>query len=390
MSARPGQWLGVLGGGQLGRMFCQSAQALGFRVLVLDPDRESPAGDVADDHLVAGYDDQSALRDMARRCEALTTEFENVPAESLAFLAQERPVAPAARAVQVAQDRVAEKAFIRSLGVAVAPYVQVRCLKDIDDAPDALFAGILKAARLGYDGKGQHRVTHRDQARLAFESMGQVPCVLEAHLPLHQELSVILARDVNGHCAVFPVARNVHHNGILAVSHVDTQHTQLTGQATDAAVRIATGLDYHGVLCVEFFVLTDGSLVVNEMAPRPHNSGHYTQNACVTSQFEQQVRAMAGLPLGDTRLLAPAVMLNILGDAWFGAQGSESCEPCEPDWAAILALPGVSLHLYGKRQPRLGRKMGHVNVTAPTLPAAVEMANQVVKVLRLPIQATSA
>lgn len=387
MRVLPGQWLGVLGGGQLGRMFCQSAQAMGYRVLVLDPDSQSPAAMVADDHLCADYDDDVALRSLARHCLAVTTEFENVPANSLELLSRRIRVAPGARAVQVAQDRSAEKAFIQAQGVAVAPYIDVLSAADLLSAPASLFPGILKAARLGYDGKGQHRVANADQAQAAFEAMGRVPCVLEARLALARELSVVLARDDAGRCAVFPVARNVHHDGILAVTHVEGIDDALTETASQAAQRIAEGLGYHGVLCVEFFVLQDGSLVANEIAPRPHNSGHYSQNACVTSQFEQQARVLAGLPLGDTRLLCPTVMLNLLGDVWLPA---DHTEPIEPDWGAVLALPGTSLHLYGKTLARRGRKMGHINITGQTMTEVVDVANRIVDQLRLPVRATLA
>lgn len=385
MIVTPGQWLGILGGGQLGRMFCQAAQAMGYRVLVLDPEQESPAADLADDHLVADYDDSDALSQMSKRCFAVSTEFENVPARSLELLSRRTKVMPGARAVGVAQDRSLEKEFINSLGVAVAPYAQVQSPGDLEHVSQSLFPGILKAARLGYDGKGQHRVANRQEALDAFAQMGSVPCVLEARLDLAKELSVVLARDTNGRQVVYPVSRNIHHNGILAVTHVDGVSDALTQQACQAASEIAEGLGYHGVLCVEFFVLTDGSLVVNEMAPRPHNSGHYTQNACQTSQFEQQARVMAGLPLGQTRLHSPAVMLNLLGDVWLP---DGALEPVEPDWSAVLSKPGTSLHLYGKRQARLGRKMGHINITADRFENAVHVANEIVSLLRLPVQAS--
>ena len=385
MTVSPGQWLGVLGGGQLGRMFCQSAQAMGYRVLVLDPDAQAPAAMVADDHLCAAYDDEVALAALARRCPSVTTEFENVPASSLAFLSRRIRVAPGARAVQIAQDRLAEKAFIRSQGVAVAPYAEIRSVDELASVSAGLFPGILKAARLGYDGKGQSRVASVQEAQTAFVAMGQVPCVLEARLSLARELSVVLARDPEGRCAVFPLARNVHHDGILAVTHVDGRRDPMTEAASQAARQIAEGLGYHGVLCVEFFVLQDGSLLANEIAPRPHNSGHYSQNACVTSQFEQQARVLAGLPLGDTRLLCPAVMLNLLGDAWLPAG---TAHPVEPDWGRVLALPGTSLHLYGKTEARRGRKMGHLNITGLTMDGVVETANRIVEQLQLPVPAT--
>lgn len=378
----PGEWLGLLGGGQLGRMFCHAAQSMGYRVAVLDPGKEGPAASVADMHICANYEDQGALLKLAQHCRAVTTEFENVPARSLEALSVHCRVAPGAGAVRIVQDRIEEKAFITSQGVAVAPHVPVRSAEDLSKAPATLFPGILKVARLGYDGKGQARVQSREEALRAFESFGGVPCVLEAMLGLASELSVVLARGLDGHIEIFPVARNVHHQGILAISTVDVMPLPQAAEATEAAIRIAQGLEYVGVLCVEFFVLQDGRLLVNEIAPRPHNSGHFSMNACVTSQFEQQARVMAGLPLGSTRLLTPVIMLNILGDAW---HADASHEKREPNWPAVLSMPGTSLHLYGKREARRGRKMGHVNCTGLTLDQARLTANRVVEALGLPV-----
>lgn len=380
----PGEWLGLMGGGQLGRMFCHAAQAMGFRVVVLDPDADGPTAAVADAHIESSYDEQQGLIKLSQRCRAVTTEFENVPAQSLQSLAASCRVTPGAHAVEIVQDRIAEKNFIESQGVPVAPYIAVRNESDLHAAAAHLFPGILKVARLGYDGKGQARVRTVEQAIEAFAEFGGVPCVLESMLDLKEELSVVMARGLDGECAVFPVARNVHHEGILAVTTVDTQPVAMSAQATEAALAIARGLNYHGVMCVEFFVLQDGQLLVNEIAPRPHNSGHFTMNACVTSQFEQQARVMAGLPLGSTRLLAPVVMLNILGDAWYP---DTSEVQAEPDWSAVLAVPGATLHLYGKREARRARKMGHVNITGVTLTETIAAANQVVKILRLPVTA---
>ena len=380
----PGEWLGLMGGGQLGRMFCHAAQALGYRVVVLDPDRDGPAASVADAHIEARYDDPMGLIKLAQRSRAVTTEFENVPAQSLQSLSTTCRVTPGAHAVEIVQDRIAEKSFIASQGVSVAPYVPVRSLDALHAADASLFPGILKVARLGYDGKGQARVRSREQAVAAWNAFGGVPCVLEAMLDLKEELSVVLARGLDGTCAVFPVATNVHHEGILAVTTVDIEPVTMTEHATEAACAIARGLNYHGVMCVEFFVLRDGQLLVNEIAPRPHNSGHFTMNACVTSQFEQQARVMAGLPLGSTRLLAPVVMLNILGDAWYP---DASDMQVEPDWSAVLAVPGASLHLYGKREARRARKMGHINITGATLSETIAAANQIVQALRLPVAA---
>ena len=376
----PGEWLGMVGGGQLGRMFCHAAQSLGYRVAVLDPDSLSPAGAVADLHICEAYDDTQALQQLAQRCKAVTTEFENVPAASLEILGRTSMMRPGAHAVAIVQDRILEKAFLTRSGAPVAPYCPVEKAEDIESADVALFPGILKAARLGYDGKGQARVRNHAEALEAYRQFGEVPCVLEAMLPLESELSIVLARSANGEVVVFPSAVNVHHNGILAVSSVDAEpaNVGLVQRAADAARKIATALEYVGVLCVEFFVLHDGSLVANEIAPRPHNSGHYSMNACVTSQFEQQARVTAGMPLGDTRCLSSVVMLNLLGDLWFDAATGEMGEP---DWSAILALPGVKLHLYGKAEPRRGRKMGHVNILADSLDEARRLAAQVADLL---------
>jgi 5-(carboxyamino)imidazole ribonucleotide synthase len=363
----PGSWLGLLGGGQLGRMFCMAAQSLGFRVCVLDPGEDSPAGSVADRHLRAGYLDAAALDELARGCAAATTEFENVPAGALERLARDIVVSPAAAAVAIAQDRIAEKAFVRDAGIEVAPYCVVGAEADLLAADDALFPAILKAARLGYDGKGQSRVADRAQALEAFRAMGGVACVLEKRLALAMEVSVVVARGFDGVALAWPVAENEHRDGILAVSVVPARIDAGTAaRATDAALGVAAALDYVGVLCVEFFVLADGRLVVNEMAPRPHNSGHYTIDACVTSQFEQQARVLAGLPLGSVRQHCPAVMLNLLGDAWFPGGRTVAEGPLEPDWRLVLGHPRAKLHLYGKAQARPGRKMGHVTVLGDT------------------------
>lgn len=371
----------MLGGGQLGRMFCHAAQSLGYKVAVLDPAAECPAGMAADLHIQAAYDDVEALDRLAELCGAVTTEFENVPAQSLARLAARSRVSPDARSVAVAQDRIAEKAFLAEAGIPVAPHAAILATADLDKAGDELFPGILKSARLGYDGKGQIRITSRAQALNAWESLGRVPCVLEAFVPLVSEISVVVARDSHGNAVAYAPSVNEHRDGILAVSTVDQQAGQALQTVHQAAGRIAQevahALGYVGVLCVEFFVLQDGSLVANEMAPRPHNSGHYTIDACVTSQFEQQARVMAGQPLGNPDCLCASVMLNILGDVWFDAAGAQR----EPDWAKVLGVPGAKLHLYGKAEARPGRKMGHVTVLGPTPEAARDDARKVAAAL---------
>jgi 5-(carboxyamino)imidazole ribonucleotide synthase len=370
-AAKPSTWLGVMGGGQLGRMFAQAAQAMGYKVAVLEPSADCPAGQVAERLVEAGYTDAAGLDALAAQCAAVTTEFENVPAGSLSKLAERVFVAPNAHGVSVAQDRIAEKSFFVSCapksGVMPAPHKVIASNADIDAIADELLPGILKTVRMGYDGKGQVRVRTREDVRAAWESMGKVSCLLEKMLPLAYEVSVLTARGADGASVVYPIAENVHRDGILFTTTVPGPNVSAAcaRQAQDAARAIVAELGYVGVLCIEFFVLADGSLVVNEMAPRPHNSGHYTIDACVTSQFAQQVRAMARLPLGDVRQHSPAVMLNILGDVWF-----DSDKLREPAWDQVLALPGANLHLYGKDDPRRGRKMGHVTFVAPTLDEA--------------------
>ena len=372
-AANPPAWLGVMGGGQLGRMFAQAAQGMGYQVAVLEPSDACPAGQVAQRLVNAGYSDAAGLDALAAQCLAVTTEFENVPADSLSRLAERVFVAPDAHGVSVAQDRIAEKRFFvdcaAKSGVLPAPHTVIATQLDIDAIADDLLPGILKTVRMGYDGKGQFRVRTRDEVRAAFAEMGEVTCLLEKMLPLAYEVSVLTARGVDGESVVYPIAENVHRDGVLFTTTVPGPNVSddCAARAQRAAQAMVAELGYVGVLCIEFFVLEDGSLVVNEMAPRPHNSGHYTMDACVTSQFAQQVRAMARLPLGDVRQHSPAVMLNILGDAWF-ADGSDAA--IEPAWDQVLALPGACLHLYGKDDPRRGRKMGHLTFIAATLPEA--------------------
>jgi 5-(carboxyamino)imidazole ribonucleotide synthase len=368
-----------MGGGQLGRMFVHAAQAMGYKVAVLEPAADCPAGHAADHLISAGYTDPAALGELAGLCAAVTTEFENVPADSMALLASRCFVAPSADCVSVAQDRIAEKRFFVDCadysGVMPAPHQVIASADDIAAIPDALLPGILKTVRMGYDGKGQVRVNTRADVQAAFAAMGGVACLLEKMLPLAYEVSVLTARGADGASVVYPIAENVHRDGILFTTTVPGPNVDAAcaRKAQDAARAIVDRLGYVGVLCIEFFVLADGSLVVNEMAPRPHNSGHYTMDACVTSQFAQQVRAMARLPLGDVRQHSPAVMLNILGDLWFeGASEGDSESAREPAWDRLLALPGACLHLYGKEEARRGRKMGHATFIAPTLGEAQE------------------
>ena len=371
--------LGVMGGGQLGRMFVHAAQQLGFRTAVLDPDATSPAGLVAHAHVQAEYLDEAGLQALADTADAITTEFENVPAEALRRLAERRPVAPSGDAVAVCQDRAAEKAHFVGCGVPVAPHAVIADEAALAAVSDDLLPGILKTARMGYDGKGQIRVADRAALEAGWAELGRVTCVLEKRLPLAFEVSVIVARGRDGRVVAFPLQQNLHRDGILAVTTVPAPAgtPALEAKAIGCAARIAADLGYVGVLCIEFFILEDGSLVANEMAPRPHNSGHHTIDSCDLSQFDLQVRAMAGLPLAKPRLHSPTVMLNLLGDLWFDAADAERT----PDWAAVLALPGANLHLYGKESARRGRKMGHLTITGATPAAARETALQAAALL---------
>lgn len=370
----PPAMLGIIGGGQLGRMFTVAAKTMGYQVTVLEPEAGCPASSLADVHLCARYDDANALEEMARTCKAVTTEFENVPAASLAFLAQSIRVSPSADAVSIAQDRIQEKRYISASGLDVAPYLTIESSADLDQDLSGCLPGILKLARLGYDGKGQVRVKSALEAQEAFLSLGEKPCVLEKMLDLHTEVSVMVARTSPGVVTTFPVAENQHEQGILDVSIVPARIDEATSQkARHMALSLAEALDYVGVLGVELFILNDGRILINEIAPRPHNSGHYTLDATVTSQFEQQVRTLCGLPPGDTRLLSPVVMINLLGDVW-----GES----EPQWSDLFEHPGLMLHLYGKASARPGRKMGHFNLMAETLDLALSEALAIKRTLR--------
>ena len=382
--------LGVMGGGQLGRMFVHAAQRLGYATVVLDPDAQSPAGMVSHQHVITPYGDEAGLQQLAGLCDAVTTEFENVPAAALRTLAMTLPVAPSAACVAMAQNRIEEKAHFTACadvsGVSVAPYAVIETPAQLQAVPANLLPGILKTARMGYDGKGQMRVKNVAELATAWAALKQVPCVLEKLMPLKAECSVIVARGFDGSVVSFAPQRNVHVDGILAVTHAypSNMPEAQSKRAQDATESIARQINYVGVLCVEFFMVDDGSehggLIVNEMAPRPHNSGHYTMDACDVSQFDLQVHAMAGLPLPQPRQHSPAIMLNLLGDVWFDSTG----QPRTPDWQAVLSLPGTHLHLYGKLDARPGRKMGHLNITGADADAVMAVARQAADVLGLP------
>ena len=362
----PGATLGLLGGGQLGRMFTVAARTLGYRVTVLDPDPLSPAAEFATGHLNTDYADPAALEELARTCAAVTTEFENAPADALDAIAARTVVRPSGSSVAVAQDRRREKRFFAERGFPLGAWAAIDSSADFAAALARVrLPALLKTARFGYDGKGQARIAAPEDLAAAFAAWKGVPCVLEELLALEREISVVLARGEAGAIAVFPVAENRHSHGILDVTLAPARIApELAREATDLAARIAAALDYAGVLAVEMFVV-GGKLLLNEIAPRPHNSGHYTIDACRTSQFEQQVRVLCNLPLGDPSQHTPAVMVNLLGDIWRGGA---------PDWEAVLKHPGAHLHLYGKRETRPGRKMGHVTVCEATLEGALEAA----------------
>ncbi len=385
----PGAMLGVLGGGQLGRMFVHAAQAQGFRVAVLDPDANSPAAAAADLHLQANYQDPLALARLQQLCAAVTTEFENVPADALQQLVDAGiVVSPSPSAVRVCQHRALEKQCFLHAAVPCAPHALISGPQDLEavlDLEPALLPGILKTAALGYDGKGQAQVASSQELRAAWRSLGEVPAVLERRLPLKHELSVIVARGADGACVHLPVQQNLHRDGVLAVTQVPgpgpVEYAAI--RAVEQAQALARALGYVGVLCVEFFVLEDGSLVANEMAPRPHNSGHYSIDACDVSQFDLQLRTLVSWPLPVPRQHSAAVMLNLLGDLWFSPNATDP-QPRSPPWSDVLVLPGVHLHLYGKSQARLGRKMGHLTVTAADGPSARRTALQAATLLGLP------
>jgi 5-(carboxyamino)imidazole ribonucleotide synthase len=360
MAILPGSTLGMLGGGQLGRMFVTAARTMGYDVIVLDPDSNSPAGGLASQHLVKDYDDTEALDYLSQHCAVVTTEFENIPAVTLAYLAKSVPVHPSATALHIAQHRKQEKEFFRNQGLNTADFIGIENDDGLENARDFSFPAILKTAMLGYDGKGQVVCQNFEDLQVAFEQVGRKPCVLEQLIELDCEVSVVLCRSLAGEVTCFPIAENSHANGILDVTIAPAQiSTALADEAIDAATRIAHGLDYCGVLAVEFFISDDNRVLVNEMAPRPHNSGHYTLDACETSQFEQQVRMICNLPAGSCHQHSPVAMWNLLGDIW--PQGGV------PDWEAVLKLERAKLHLYGKSEARPGRKMGHVNCLGTTL-----------------------
>jgi 5-(carboxyamino)imidazole ribonucleotide synthase len=363
----PGQTLGILGAGQLAKMTAMAAQQMGYQVRVYAPERDAPASSVCHQHIVAAYTDFAALNRFARTVDVVTLEFENIPAEALAFLASYVPVRPGMHVLSTTQHRIREKTFIRQCGFPVTPFSPIYTTSDLSEAIAQVgLPAILKTAASGYDGKGQRRVTSLTGAEEAFTDLGNVECVLESFITLEQEVSVLVARSPEGEIRCFPMVENTHQNHILHTTLVPASlplHLQQEGERI--AVGLAEALQLEGLLCVEFFVSLSKegtlSLMVNELAPRPHNSGHVSMEACHTSQFEQLIRAVCNLPLGDSSLRVPAAgMINVLGDHWFKLPNSQATIP---NWQECLKVPSAALHLYGKADARPGRKMGHFTAT---------------------------
>jgi len=355
--ALPGSVIGVLGSGQLGRMFAIAARRMGYRVHTFSPETDTPTGQVADVEIKAPYDDLNAVRGFASAVDVVTFEFENVPAATAEAAAERAPVRPSGSVLHITQHRLREKTFLRDHGFPVTPFVAVNSLEDLQTGLIEFgYPSVLKTAGFGYDGKGQTKIISEDQAEAALASAGKQEMILESWVDFACELSVIGARGIDGSFTHWGVIRNEHRNHILDVSIAPANlPPEITRQAVAITQAVLEQLDVVGVLCVEFFLTASGELLINELAPRPHNSGHLTFDACVTSQFEQQLRAVCGLPLGSTELLRPAAMANLLGDLWKNG---------EPNWPAACAFPNVKLHLYGKLTPKPGRKMGHLTALA--------------------------
>ncbi len=360
----PGSTIGILGGGQLARMLALAAKPMGYNVIVLDPDPDCPASSVVDEVIIGAFNDPNAYAQLAQVCDVVTLEFENVATEYLEVLAKSVPLRPSQHILAKTRDRLLEKDFINKTGVRVAPY---QAIEKLEDLAAARFPGILKTATLGYDGKGQAKVYSKVEAEKAFLRFGSVPCVLEGIVDFFLEISVIVARSGLG-VQCFPIFENQHKDGILDLTIVPARISETTAkQAQDAAVKIAKALELRGLLCVEMFVMSGGQIVVNELAPRPHNSGHITIEACQTSQFEQAIRAVCNLPFGSTELYSSGAMANLLGDHW---------EKGTPNWKKALES-GVKLHLYGKKEPRAARKMGHLTALGDDALEIVKRAREV-------------
>lgn len=359
----PGAVLGVLGGGQIGQMFAVAARQMGYRVHTFAPEDDSPAGQVADLEVMASYEDLDALRTFARGVDVVTFAFENVPIDAIDAVEELAPVRPSGVALHTAQQRAREKTFLADRGIPTAPFAAAATLDELWDAVARVGTpAVIKTAAFGYDGKGQHKVTSPADVEHIWTAIGHQEAVVEKFINLQAEISVVAARGTDGTIVEFPPFENVHRNHILDVTTVPAAITPATAKsALEITSTILQELQYVGVLCVEFFVSTDQQLLVNEIAPRPHNSGHLTIDAATTSQFEQQVRAMCGLPLGSADIPRPAAMANLLGDLWEGG---------EPNWVAACRFADVKLHLYGKSTPRPGRKMGHMTAVGKTVQEA--------------------
>jgi 5-(carboxyamino)imidazole ribonucleotide synthase len=362
----PGATIGVLGSGQLGRMFAMAARRMGYLVHTFSPETDTPTGQISDVEITASYADLDKVREFAAAVDVVTFEFENIPIETVETVARVVPVRPSGFALNTTQNRLREKTFLSRHGFPIVPFRHVRSLEELRSGLAEIGTpAVLKTAGFGYDGKGQSKISSIDEADAAFAALGGQEAVLEAFINFEREVSVIAARDVNGSTAHYGVVENLHSKHILDITIAPANISPKTArEALEITESLIEKLDITGVLCVEFFLNADGSLYVNELAPRPHNSGHFTIDACVTSQFEQQLRAVCGLPLGATDLLGPAAMANLLGDIW---------QDGEPDWVAVCRFPNVKLHLYGKREPRPGRKMGHLTTRAATSGEAVDL-----------------
>lgn len=365
----PNSTIGVFGSGQLGRMFAIEARKMGYRVHTFSPESDTPTGQVADIETTASYADLDAVRSFARSVDVITFEFENVPSATVEAAAESTPVHPRGEVLHTTQNRLREKIFLSTNGFPVTPFRSVKVIDDLFRAADEMgLPGVLKTAGFGYDGKGQAKISARGEIDAAYAAMNGQDAVLEAYVDFEKEVSVVCARGIDGEFTSYGVIENRHANHILDVSFAPAIVSERTfNEATELARSISETLRYVGTLCIEFFLTKDEKLIVNELAPRPHNSGHLTFDACVTSQFEQQVRAVCGLPLGSTEFHRPAAMANLLGDLW---------QDGEPDWAAALADQEVKLHLYGKAEPKTGRKMGHLTVMGETGVKAAELVRQ--------------
>lgn len=365
----PGAILGVMGSGQLGRMFAIAARRMGYRVHTFSPEYDTPTGQVADKEVTANYDDEKAVRDFAEEIAVLTFEFENVPSQTVAWAAEHCPARPSGNVLHICQHRLREKEFLSSAGLPVAPFRRIASAEELRSAVAEIgLPGVLKTAAFGYDGKGQRKLAAGEDLEAAWRMFDGQLAVLEGFVRFEKEISVLVARGVDGDVTTWPVCENDHANHILDITYCPARISEdVAGRARKLAEKVAIALDLVGVLAVEMFLLPNGDIVINELAPRPHNSGHFSFDASVTSQFEQQVRAVCGLPLGSTESLRPAAMANLLGDVWEGG---------EPDWTAALSDPDVKLHLYGKAIPKQGRKMGHLVAFGATVDEAADKARK--------------